>query len=68
MNPPNALVAFKLDVKQLCEWSGNVDGFYDTACGNAHEFITDGPTENGYRYCPYCGKTLTIPPHHQPHP
>ena len=67
MNPPNA-PAITLEVKQLCEWSGNVDGFYDTACGNAHEFITDGPTENGYRYCPYCGKTLTVPPHHQPHP
>lgn len=67
MNPPNA-PAITLEVKQLCEW--RLNGWFDyvTGCGHDSGYFDGGPLEFGYRYCPYCGKTLTIPPHHQPHP
>ena len=41
-----------------CIWTEDADGIWETACENAHEFSVDGVAENGYRYCPYCGKTI----------
>lgn len=29
------------------------------ACGELHQFEADGPEENGFQYCPYCGLTIT---------
>ena len=60
-------MSIDIPVNQVCEWHLNDLGYYDTACGNAHEFITDGPGENDYRFCPYCGKTL-IETHQEPTP
>jgi len=31
---------------------------YDTDCDNRHEFIAGGINENGYKFCPYCGKKI----------
>lgn len=67
MNPPNT-PAITLEVKQLCEWLLNGPFEYVTGCGQAGKYFDVGPLEFGYRYCPYCGKTLTIPPGHQTHP
>lgn len=39
----------------VCEWTVDENGVYRTECGLAHLFEFDGVTENGYRYCPYCG-------------
>ena len=33
---------------------------WDTECGNAHVFFDEGPTENGYKYCPYCGREVEV--------
>lgn len=38
-----------------CAWRADENGVYHTECGLAHVFEFDGVTENGYRYCPYCG-------------
>lgn len=47
------------DAQEPCVWTeDDLDGKWDTACGNAFCFITAGPTENGLRYCPYCGRPL----------
>lgn len=48
----------------FCGWRKIFDGcwgggdFYNTDCGNAHQFMTDGLTENKFSYCPYCGRVI----------
>ena len=44
-----------------CEWfEDDPDyGVWQTACGNAFCFEADGPAENEFKFCPYCGGTLT---------
>ena len=29
-----------------------------TECGEVFEFSSDGPKENSFKFCPYCGKAL----------
>lgn len=41
-----------------CEWQADDDGTWDTGCGEKHVFEVDGPRENNYRFCPYCGRPL----------
>ena len=46
---------------QACQWSLNDiggDSVWETQCGHAFEFTTDGPAENGFRFCGYCGGPL----------
>lgn len=42
---------------RLCDEEANV---YDTSCRNPHILIESTPKENGYRYCPYCGKKIKV--------
>jgi len=48
-----------------CVWRQEKD-FYDddpfwlTACGDVEMFMDGGPTENHYRFCPYCGKPIVV--------
>jgi hypothetical protein len=53
----------KTQKKPFCVWTLDDDpdcGKWDTSCGEAHCFITDGPAENNHRFCPYCGDRLKI--------
>ena len=43
-----------------CQWKEDADGIWQTDCGNAFEFTADGPTENEFRFCPYCGGKISI--------
>lgn len=44
-----------------CTWTQDEDdGFWYTECGNAYEFMEDGPAENNHRFCPYCGGRLNV--------
>lgn len=46
-----------------CGWTTPPDpdfDVWDTGCGNAFEFNADGPKENGFKFCPYCGGELEI--------
>ena len=44
-----------------CRWVYDADSdSWDTDCGQKHCFIADGPHENGYRFCPYCGTQLKV--------
>ncbi len=45
--------------KPECDWRDDGEK-WDTGCGQAHQFFTDGPVENHYRFCPYCGKSLKV--------
>lgn len=45
-----------------CVWEVDNDGIWYTACGQAHVFFEDGPTQNNYAFCPYCGKQVWVAP------
>jgi len=41
-----------------CGWHLDGESFYESECANAFEFNDAGPKENGFRFCPYCGKPI----------
>jgi hypothetical protein len=43
-----------------CLWREDADGNWSTICGNEFVFIEDGPQENHFSFCPYCGLALTV--------
>jgi len=42
---------------KVCDWEED-DESYSTDCGQWFYFEYDGPEENGFKYCPYCGREL----------
>jgi hypothetical protein len=47
------------DKKKICMWKyDEYTDSWDTECNNKHQFMTDGPEENNYKFCPYCGRKL----------
>lgn len=45
-----------------CDWIGGMDGVLETTCGHAFELNDGTPTENGMKFCCYCGQVLTYVP------
>ena len=43
---------------KTCQWSEDKDSVWDTACGQAFSFATDGPVENSAKFCLFCGGEL----------
>lgn len=41
-----------------CEWLEDEDGLWVTDCNEDFQFTSHGPSENGFEWCPYCGKKL----------
>ena len=41
-----------------CTWTEGEDGVWDTQCGHRFGFNDGGPTANGFKNCPYCGKKM----------
>lgn len=51
-------------VRQMCEWqedSDDYEGTYATSCGKAFEFNEGTVSENGVRFCPFCGGFIREP-------
>jgi len=46
-----------------CDWEQNEEGWWDTDCNNAFEFAHGNPSYNEFKFCPYCGKTITETPY-----
>ena len=45
----------------VCEWKYNYSEYYfESSCDHLHIFMSDGPKENEYEFCPYCGKRIKI--------
>ena len=45
----------------VCEWKYNDSEYYfESSCKHLHIFMSGGPKENEYRFCPYCGKKIKI--------
>ena len=47
-----------------CKWTQSTDwemaGAFFTACGDAMYFTDDGPVENNFIWCPFCGHRIEI--------
>lgn len=41
-----------------CSWKPDDDGVFDTGCDNKFFFAEGTPTDNEFKFCPYCGKHL----------
>ena len=44
--------------KHECDWVEDEEGNWFTGCGNASTFNDGGPSENGAKFCAYCGARL----------
>ena len=45
----------------VCEWKYNDSEYYfESSCEHLHIFMSGGPKENEYRFCPYCGKKINV--------
>ena len=45
----------------VCEWKYNDTEYYwESSCEHLHIFMADGPKENEYIFCPYCGKNIKV--------
>ena len=45
----------------VCEWKYNDSEYYfESSCEHLHIFMSDGPKENEYEFCPYCGKKIKV--------
>ena len=45
--------------EEICHWK-ETDEMWETGCGNAFNLETGTPSDNEMKYCPYCGKLLTV--------
>jgi len=52
--------------KRLCVWAENEDGWWNTGCDNIFAFEHDGPSENGAKFCLYCGAELVPMKYEEP--
>lgn len=43
-----------------CFWKDDEGGPWETGCGRWFECIEDGPEENGFKFCCYCGGELVV--------
>lgn len=41
-----------------CTWTEDEDGLWNTTCEEIFQTIDGTPSENSFRFCPYCGKPL----------
>lgn len=54
---------------QACQWKYcESECSWDTQCDNKYQFLNDGPKENYYKFCPGCGKPVTLEGDEQPAP
>ena len=49
-------------VANLCTWEADEDGIWHAACDhtsqNLYCFTEGGPGDNGFKFCPFCGRPL----------
>lgn len=42
----------------ICTWHEDDDGHWHTDCKQIFTLFDGTPVENGFKFCPYCGKAL----------
>lgn len=48
--------------QDVCIWTQDSDGPWNTSCGVTWEFVGGGPAENGAHFCHHCGGVLMAAP------
>ena len=48
--------------QDICIWTQDSDGPWNTSCGVTWEFTDGGPAENGAHFCHHCGGVLLADP------
>ena len=44
---------------QICKWKkADCDNYFESDCKFAFMFNDDGPRENGFSFCPKCGRII----------
>ena len=43
-----------------CHWQEDDDGVQETECGNAFILNDGGVSDNGFKFCPYCGRAIVV--------
>lgn len=56
---------YGLDVADTCKWRKNgfhmkEHNYWETGCNNLFQFTNDGPKENHFEWCPYCGDLIEV--------
>lgn len=46
------------EVQRTCKWVEDSDGVWRSGCDNEFTTIDGTPSENGMRFCPFCGGDL----------
>lgn len=46
------------ETSDRCLWHLTEDHIWQSGCGESFVFCADGPKENSFRHCPYCGGAL----------
>lgn len=44
--------------RQSCSWLPDGESIFSTSCGKKFFFDAEGPKENSFQFCPFCGMTL----------
>lgn len=49
-------------IEEVCEWKlfDEETNAYNTTCGGAFWFNDGSPKDNGFKYCPYCGRKIKV--------
>jgi hypothetical protein len=46
-------------MNDVCKWKyDEITGAWETSCDNLFSFLADGPVENNFKFCPYCGREI----------
>lgn len=60
----SAITVTEITEPGKCAWESwkdhDGDIIWSTKCKNEHKFFCDGPEENKYTHCPYCGKPIEV--------
>lgn len=56
------IILRKYEADDVCEWKLEDEeaNLYLTGCQQRQLIFEGTPKENGYRYCPYCGKKIKV--------
>ena len=59
MNTPTGVNDMDKEVgKDTCVWQEDCESTWDTSCDTAFVMIDGTPTDNEYKFCPSCGKSI----------
>jgi len=51
----------RLQEHKQCKWTYDPSSYsWNTSCKNKFQFLEDGPVENKFAYCSYCGGRIDL--------